>query len=151
MIHVRTGMLRLSLIFSCVLVSCQDDSEVIAPQSVESDFGTYNISTFVPMRIGTRWIYDVATTAEHAVLDRRIQDTVGNADGLLLLGYSEAILQNVNPPSLSLDISGTAAERSTTVSSTVELQCQNSQCSRPPLLWVIFGGLTQGGPGTHSR
>lgn len=32
------------------------------------------------------------------MLDRRIQDTVSNDNGLLLVGYSEDVLQNVTPP-----------------------------------------------------
>jgi hypothetical protein len=62
--------IRSLVILACLWVSCRENSEVLAPQVVETDFGTYEISTYVPTGVGSRWIYEVVTSAEYAVLDR---------------------------------------------------------------------------------
>ncbi len=50
------------------------------------------------MRPGTEWVYDDTSGGARMVLDRRIEDTLKNVDGLVLIGYSEDVKVN-NPPS----------------------------------------------------
>ena len=83
-----------------IVVGCKnDETAIIQPPAAESDFGTYDISTYVPMSIGNRWIYDYEGGVERAVLDRRVQDTLRSTGNVLMFRYSEDVLVNNPPPS----------------------------------------------------
>lgn len=63
MSHIHFMKTCLFVILACIWVSCRESSEVLAPQVVETDFGRYAISTYVPTGVGSRWIYEVVTSA----------------------------------------------------------------------------------------
>lgn len=86
-----------------ILVGCKNDEIVIIPPpAAEADFGTYDISSYMPMLIGNRWIYDFEGGGGRAVLDRRIQDTLRSTNIGLMFRYSEDVLVNNPPPSQPL-------------------------------------------------
>ncbi len=86
-----------------ILVGCKNDEiAIIQPPAAETDFGTYNISTYVPMSIGNRWIYDFENGGERAVLDRRVRDTLRSTGNVLMFRYSEDVLVIYPPPSQPL-------------------------------------------------
>jgi hypothetical protein len=89
----------LSILLTLFEASCSRESEVIAPppSGTESDFGTYNVSAYLPSSVGSRWIYHYDSGTERAVLDRRIEDTIRVSNNLILSRYSEDVLVNVPP------------------------------------------------------
>jgi hypothetical protein len=57
------------------------------------DFGTYDVSAYLPLALGNEWIYQIQTISESAVVDRRIiEDSVRASNGLWMFGYSEPVL-----------------------------------------------------------
>lgn len=104
---------NLSIIIFATTIGCNEQTTNVDPPYRDMDFGTYDISSYVPLSIGNQWIYEFSTPAERAILDRRIKDTVRLSDNLLMYGYSEDVLV-FTPPS-NLPIVGYIGHRGGTI------------------------------------
>jgi len=111
--HFNYFILKIILIISIVTCGCEDNSTNTDQPKAERDYGTYDISTYMPLAIGNRWIYDYRTQAEIAVLDRRIKDSLRVSEQLLMFSYGEDVL--VNPPSTSIRTTGYYGHRGGTI------------------------------------
>jgi hypothetical protein len=102
-----------SILLCAIALGCTEHTPSIEPKVEEQDFGTYDISTYIPLTIGNQWIYEFSTSSERTILDRRIKDTLRLSDKLLMFGYSEDVLVVSPPPNLS--ISGYIGHRGGTI------------------------------------
>ncbi|MGD0337760.1 MAG: hypothetical protein ABSB78_03130 [Bacteroidota bacterium] len=57
-----------------------------------------DISAYLPLKIGNRWIYERISTTEFATIEIRIKDTLRCDDGSLLYSYIEDVIVNNPPP-----------------------------------------------------
>ena len=87
-----------------LMFGCKNDPTSSITNQTGSDFGTYDISKYMPLSVGNRWIYEYDNSSEHAVLDRRMKDSLHDSHQLLLFSYTEDVL--VTTPPLSLPIAG---------------------------------------------
>jgi len=92
----------ISIILFATAIGCNEQTTNVDPASSDKDYGTYDISSYMPLSIGNRWIYEFSTPAERAILDRRIKDTVRLSDNLLMYGYSEDVLVFTQPTDLPI-------------------------------------------------
>jgi len=108
-----------------ILISgCKDHPTSIEQPKTEIDYGTYDISTYMPLSIGNRWIYEVRGTGEIATLDRRIIDSVRISVDLLMFSFGEDVL--LYPPSTNLTLAGYYGHRGGTIYFEIALGPQSS-------------------------
>jgi hypothetical protein len=97
--HIRHAF-SLACAFLCLVVgsACEDSSVNTLTSNHLVDFGTYDVSAYMPLALGNQWIYHYEGF-ERAVLDRQILDSLRAPNGLLMYGYSEPV-QTVLPDTL---------------------------------------------------
>jgi len=100
-------------LFIITILGCKDNSTNPEQSKTETDYGTYSISSYMPLSINNRWIYSYYSTTENAVLDRRIKDSVCVSDQLIMFSYGEDVL--LNPPSTNLSLAGYYGHRGGTI------------------------------------
>jgi hypothetical protein len=84
-----------ALSIACLMagLSCEDSSTGAPSEDNVIDFGTYDVSAYLPLALGDEWIYEFQADGESAIVDRRIVlDSVRAANGLWMFGYSEPVL-----------------------------------------------------------
>lgn len=111
--YIKYLIFKTTLLLFIVIIGCKDKSTHTAQPETEADFGTYDIHSYMPLSIGNRWIYDFNSTAERAILDRRIKDSLRVSDKLLMFSYGEDVL--VNPPATSQPTAGYYGHRGGTI------------------------------------
>ena len=89
----------LELLLMC---GCKNNPTSINTNQPETDFGTYDISKYMPLSLGNRWIYENDNSTEHAVLDRRMKDSLRDPNQLLFFSYTEDVLVATPPPNLAI-------------------------------------------------
>jgi hypothetical protein len=111
---IKCFTIRMALLLSIVTISgCKENSTNPQPSKTETDYGTYNISSYIPLSVNNRWIYNYQTTVEFAILDRRIKDSLRVSNQLLMFSYGEDVL--VSPPSTNLTLAGYYGHRGGTI------------------------------------
>jgi hypothetical protein len=86
-------ILALSIVCIIAGLSCEDSSINVPSEENLIDFGTYDVSAYLPLALGNEWIYEFQADGESAIVDRRIVlGSVHAANGLWMFGYSESVL-----------------------------------------------------------
>jgi len=111
--YFKHHIFKTILFISIIVCGCKDNLTNVEQPKIETDYGTYDISTYMPLSIGNRWIYDVTSVAEKAVLDRRIKDSVRVSHQLLMFSFGEDVL--VYPPATSQITVGYYGQRGGTI------------------------------------
>jgi hypothetical protein len=111
--HNKFYISRIVLLMFIIMYGCKDNTTSTEQPKPEIDYGTYDISTYMPLTIGNRWIYEWDVVAEKAVLDRRITDSLRVSNRLLMFSYYEDVL--VNSPVANLFTVGYYGHRGGTI------------------------------------
>jgi hypothetical protein len=103
--EIKCFVFRMTLSFFLItILGCKDNSTNPEQLKTITDYGTYNISSYLTLSISNRWIYNYYSRSENAILDRRIIDTLRVSNQLLMFSYAEDVL--VNPPATNRQIAG---------------------------------------------